>query len=153
MVFSPNKKQTWKTCIIGITIPKPTKLIHQTQQNIDKPYSNIIFSNLNKNTKSKKSRARNMKYFENKRKPIPFLKDWWMIDEENGGFVSENGGFGRGRGGQDNEIASDVRENWKVFENCLGFNPICAKHAFFTTRMSRKQVTRSSCQNPVWQIS
>ena len=30
-----------------------------------------------------------MKYFEKKRKPIPFLKDWWRIDEENGGFVSE----------------------------------------------------------------
>ena len=104
MVFSPNKKQTWKTCIIGIILPKPTKPIHQTQQNIDKPYSNIIFSNLNKNTKSKKSRARNMKYFENKRKHIPFLKDWSRIDEE-------NGDFGRGRGGQDNETASDAREN------------------------------------------
>ena len=34
-----------------------------------------------------------------------------MIDEENGGFVSENGGFGRGRGEQDNETARDVREN------------------------------------------
>ena len=40
-----------------------------------KPNSNIIFSNLNINTKSKKSRARNMKYFMNKRKLIPFLED------------------------------------------------------------------------------
>ena len=29
-----------------------------------------------------------------------------MIDEEDGGFVSENGGFGRGRGGQVNEMFS-----------------------------------------------
>ena len=96
-----NEKQTCKTYIISTILTKPTKPIHQTQQNINKPYSNIIFSNLNKNTKSKKSRARNIKYFENKRKPVPFLEDWGMIDEENGGFVSENGGFGRGRGGQE----------------------------------------------------
>ena len=145
-----NKKQTWKTCIIGIILPKPTKPIHQTQQNINKPYSNIIFSYLNKNTKSKKFRARNMKYFENKRKPIPFLEDWGRIDEENGGFVSEDAGLGRGRGGQDNETTHDARENWKVFENCLEFNPICAKHVFFVTRISREQVAKSSHQNPVW---
>jgi len=66
--------------------------------------------------------------------------------------VSENGGFGRGRGGQDNETACDVREDWKVFENCLGFNPICAKHAFFMTGISHKQVAKSSCQKPMWQI-
>ena len=95
-IMHKNEKQTCKTCIIGIILQKPTKPIHQTQENINKPYSNIIFSNLNKNTKSKKTRARNMKYFENKRKPIPFLENWWRIDEENEGFVSENGGFGKG---------------------------------------------------------
>ena len=58
------------------TKKKIKKLIHQTQQNINKPYSNIIFSNLNRNTKSKKSKARNMKHFENQRKPIHFLEDW-----------------------------------------------------------------------------
>ena len=105
-----NEKQTCKTYIISIILTKPTKPIHQTQQNINKPYSNIIFSNLNKNTKSKKSRARNIKYFENKRKPVPFLEDWGMIDEENGGFVRENCDFGRGRGEQDNEQAHDARE-------------------------------------------
>ena len=93
-----------------------------------------------------------MKYFENKRKPIPFLEDRWRIDEENWGFVRENGGFGRGRGGQDDEKARDARENWKVFENCLEYNPICAKHAFFATGMSREQVAKSSRQNPVTQI-
>ena len=53
--------------------------------------------------------------FENKRKPIPFLEDWWIIDEENGGFVSENKGFGRGRGGQDKVCACDAREKLKSF--------------------------------------
>ena len=150
-IMHKNEKQTCKTCIIGIILIKPTKPIHQTQENINKPYSNIIFSNLNKNTKSKKTRARNMKYFENKRKPIPFLENWWRIDEENEGFVSENGGFGRGRGGQDNEITCEVRENWKVFENCLEFNPICAKHAFFAIGMSREQLTKISCHK-FWKI-
>ena len=62
--------------------------------------------------------------------------------------MRENGGFGRGRGGQDNENACDARENWnarenwKVFENRLGFNPICAKHTFFATEMSREQVNK-----------
>ena len=93
-----------------------------------------------------------MKYFEKKTKLIPFLEDWWRIDEENRGFVSENGGFRRGIGGKDNETAHDARENWKFFENCLVFNPICAKHAFFATGMSREQVARSSRQNPMWQI-
>ena len=92
-----------------------------------------------------------MKYFEKKRKLIHFLEDWWRIDKENGGFVSENGVFRRGRGGQDNETTRDARENWKVFENYLEFNPICAKHVFFATRMSCEQVTRSSRQNPMWQ--
>ena len=80
--------------------------------------------------------------------PYLFLK----IDEENGGFVSENRGFGRGRGGQGNEDARDARKNWKVFENCLGFNPICTKHAFSVTRMSHEQVTKMSRQNPLTQI-
>ena len=151
-IMHKNEKQTSKTCIIGIILTKPTKLIHLTQQNINKPYCNIIFSNLNKNTKSKKSRVRNMKYFENKRKPIPFLEDRWRIDEENGDFVSENGGFGTRRGGQVNETASDVRENWKAFENRLGFNPICAKHAFFTTRISHEKFSKSIRQNPMSQI-
>ena len=52
-----------------------------------------------------------MKYFEKKRKLIHFLDDWWRIDKENGGFVSENGGFRRGRGGQDNETTRDARKN------------------------------------------
>ena len=117
-----------------------------------KPNSNIIFSNLNINTKSKKSRARNMKYFMNKRKLIPFLEDWWRINEENGGFVRENGGFGRGRGKQDNEKACDAWENWKVFENCLEYDPICAKHMFFETGMSREQIAKSSRQKPLTQI-
>ena len=56
--------------------------------------------------------------------------------------MSKNGDFGRGRGGQDNEGARDARENRKVFENCLVFNPICAKHAFFMTGLTREQVAK-----------
>ena len=61
---------------------------------------------------------------------------------ENGGFVSENEGFGRGRGGQDNEDARDVRKNIKVFENFLGFNPICAKHVIFGTGLTYERVAK-----------
>ena len=55
------------------------------------------------------------------------------IGEENGGFVSDNKGFGRGRGKQDKVCARDVRENWKDFKNFLRFNLICAKHMIFAT--------------------
>ena len=34
-------------------------------------------------------------------------------------------------------IARDAREIEKFLKNCLRFNPICAKHAFFTTHMTR----------------
>ena len=35
---------------------------------------NLSFSNLNKNSKIKKTKAINMKYYEKIRKPIPFLE-------------------------------------------------------------------------------
>ena len=63
-----NEEQTCKTGRISII---PTKSIYHTHQNINK----IIFPYLNIYTKSKKTRARNLKYIENKRKPIPFLED------------------------------------------------------------------------------
>ena len=85
-ILLKNEKQTWKTCIVGIILPRPTKLIHQTQQNFHKPYSTSYFQNLTKR-QSKKSRARNRKYIEKMTKPIPFLEDWWRDNEENGGFV------------------------------------------------------------------
>ena len=56
---------------------------------LPKPYLNIIFSNLNKNSKIKKPKAINMKYFEKNRKPIPFLEVWRRDDDENGGFLWE----------------------------------------------------------------
>ena len=62
--------------------------------------------------------------------------------------MSKNRGFRRGKGGQDNVGARDARENWKVFENCLWFNPICAKHTIFTTGLTCKQVVKMSRQNP-----
>ena len=44
-------------------------------------------------------------------KPIPFLGDWVKIEDENGGFVSENGGFGRGIGEEDKEACTFERWN------------------------------------------
>ena len=45
------------------------------------------FSNLNNNSKTKKSKAINMKYFEKNKNSIPFLEVWRRDDEENGGFL------------------------------------------------------------------
>ena len=56
-IMHESKKPTWKTCILGIILPKPTKPMHQTQQNIKKPYSNIIFSNLNKKTQNSRNQG------------------------------------------------------------------------------------------------
>ena len=39
-------------------------------------------------------------------KPIAFLGDWVKIEDENGGFVSENGGLGRGIGEEDKEACT-----------------------------------------------
>ena len=39
-----------------------------------------------------------MKYFEKKRKPIPFLEDLWRDDDENGRFFGENTVSLEGRG-------------------------------------------------------
>ena len=64
----------------------------------------------------------------------------------------ENGGFGRGRGRQYKVCARDIRENWKVFENRLRFNPICAKHTIFATQLTREQVVKMSHQNPLNKI-
>ena len=56
--------------------------------------------------------------------------------------MKENGGFGRGRGGQDNEKVCDVKQNWKAFKKRLEYSPICAKQAFFAAGMSREQVAK-----------
>ena len=70
-------------------------------KNICKPDPNIIFSNLNKDTQSKKSKVRNVKYIEKEIELI--LEDWLRNDEENGGFVCEHGDFERGKGRQEDE--------------------------------------------------
>ena len=76
------------------------------------------------------------------------MKDWWI----NGGFMSDNRSFGRGRGRQDKMCACDARENWKIFENCLRFNPICTKHMIFAIQLTHEQVAKTSLQNPVTKI-
>ena len=40
---------------------------------------------------------------------------------------------------------------WKVFETCPEKDPHYAKHAIFTTGLSRKQVTKASRQTPLRQ--
>ena len=57
--------------------------------------------------------------------------------------MSENGGFGRRRGGQDNVGAPDARENWKFFENCLWFNPIFAKHGILVAGLTCDLVAKT----------
>ena len=66
--------------------------------------------------------------------------------------MSDNGGFGRGRGRQYKVCARDIRENWKAFENRLRFNPICAKHTIFATQLTHEQVVKMSHQNPLNKI-
>ena len=46
-------------------------------------------SNLNNNSKYKKSKAINMKFIEKNRKPIPFLEDWSKDDEEHWWILRE----------------------------------------------------------------
>ena len=48
--------------------------------------------------------------------------------------------------------AHDAMENWTVFENCLRFNPIYAKHTIFATHITRKQVAKTSRQKPLYKI-
>ena len=67
-----------------------THITNSTKKELPKPYLNIIFSNLNKNSKIKKSKAINMKYFEKNRKPIPFLEVWSRDDEEKWWIFGEN---------------------------------------------------------------
>ena len=45
----------------------------------------------------------------------------------------------------DNEQSQYVRENCKVFENCLENNPESAKHTFFATGLSRELVAKNLC--------
>ena len=144
-----NEEQTCKTCRTSIIPPKPNKTHisysskHQ-QNHIQQPYFNI--STYTQNPRKLGLETWNtVKIRENS---YLFLK----IDEENEGFVSENGAFGRGRGEEDKVCLHDARENWKVFENYLRFNPICAKHMIFATQMTHKQVAKTSRQKPIYKI-
>ena len=54
----------------------PPKITQQFHQKIKYPYSRIRYTDINRNTQSKKYMARNVKYIEKETKPIPFLEDW-----------------------------------------------------------------------------
>ena len=60
-------------------------------------------SNHHNNSKIKKTKAINMKYYEKNEKPLPFLEVWRRKDDENGGFLSETRWVVREMNGQDNE--------------------------------------------------
>ena len=88
-IILKNEKQTWEHVYQAS--------YYQYQQN---PYNKLNtinpthirtshFPNLNNNSKNKKSKAINMKYFEKNRKLIPFLEVWSRDDEENGLFFRE----------------------------------------------------------------
>ena len=64
-----------------------------------------------------------MKYSQEESKPIPFLKDWWRIEDKNGSVVCEHGDFEKGE--TDKTMNSHVMQGkkWKVFENCLEEDP------------------------------
>ena len=46
-----------------------------------------------------------------KENPYLFFEDWLKIEEENGGFLSENDGSGRGRGKEDKEACMWCKGN------------------------------------------
>ena len=60
-----------KTCIVGIILTKTNQTHSSNSTKYPQTIFNNIFSKLNKNSKSKKSKARNMKYFKKIRKPMP----------------------------------------------------------------------------------
>ena len=53
--------------------------------------------------------------------------------------------LGEGKTEKTKRFAHDAREIEKFLKNCLRFNLIYAKHAFFTTHMTREQVTKIPC--------
>ena len=92
-----------KTCKTSIILSKSTKPIKQTRQKkLPKPYSNIIYSNLNKNSKIKKSKAVTMKYLRKTENSYLFLKFEVEMKKKNGAW-REHGEFVREMNGQDNE--------------------------------------------------
>ena len=154
-IMQKNEAQTCKPCRISIILTKPTKPINQTHQNINKTIFNNHISISQHIHKIKKTRARNLKYFENKRKPIHFLEDWWRIDDENGGFVSENGGFMSGRGGQDKVCARDAWENWKVFKTVLNLTLFVQNMRLLRLEWVASKLSKRVTKNPLtkfWKI-
>ena len=54
----------------------PSKITQQFHQKIKYPYSRIKYTDINRNTRSKRYMTRNVKYIEKEAKPIPFVEDW-----------------------------------------------------------------------------
>ena len=82
-ILLKNEKQTWKY----VKHASFDQYQHHPFNKLNKINSTHIqtthFSNLNNNSKIKKSKVINMKCFKKNRKPIPFLEVWSRDDEEN----------------------------------------------------------------------
>ena len=89
-IILKNEKQSWEHVYQASYYQKQQNLYNKLNK-INPTYIRTLdFSNLNKNSKLKKSKAIDMKYFEKNRKPIPFLEVWsregeekWWIFERN----------------------------------------------------------------------
>ena len=96
-----------------------------------------------------------MKYFEKKTEPIPFLKDWWRNNEENGGSMCENDEFGRRRDGQNNEQSQNAREKWKFLKTALKITLIvqntCISRLEWVANKLPSQVAKNPCDK-FWKI-
>ena len=56
--------------------------------------------------------------------------------------------LGEGEAETTKGYARDAREIENFLKNCLRFNLICGKHAFFVTHMTHEQVAKTSRQKP-----
>ena len=101
------RSQSWQWVYMcykeHIVHAKPPKITQQFHQKIKYPYSRNRYTDISKNTQSKRYIARNVKYIEKETKPIPFLEDWWIDEGEYGEYVCEHGDFERGKGRQKDE--------------------------------------------------
>ena len=88
-ILLKNEKQTWKH-VKQASYYQKQQIPFNTLNKINLTHIRTsCFSNLNNNSKTKESKAINMKYFEKNRKPIPFLEVWRKDDDENDGFLRE----------------------------------------------------------------
>ena len=84
--------------------------------------------------------------------PYLFLKFEWRLKMKMQVLWVKMVVLRKGEAEKTKRFARDAREIEKFLKNCLRFNLIYAKHAFFTTHMTREQVTKIPCAR-FWKIS